>query len=348
MRLICLAVMTSLSATAAQADIVRSGEVWTVAPDFKKNADAREALSGAACASGTNHCFAVNDEKKYAQFFDIVDRNVTPAELIRLLPDAVDGVEMDEIDAEGVAYSAAATAGDLSYFYVIGSHGLSRMAALQPSRFFLLRFPVDPVTGRPSFAFGDSGPAPEVSRTGHLREAIRNAADLAAHAEQKLDRNGVTIEGIAISGEDALFGLRSPCVLRNAYVMRVPLKDLFQDAVPVASTSKLELGDNAGIRDLAKVEAGVLVLSGRSDDERGDQQFTCGEQRTPTSPSPSVWFWSGKDGDEAKPLGALPGVAAGDSAETLLVLEETEKTYRALILFDGVANGGPVEFTIDK
>ena len=94
--------------------------------------------------------------------------------------------------------------------------------------------------------------------------------------------------------------------LENAYVMRVPLKDLFQNSVPVASTSKLELGDNAGIRDLAKVEAGVLVLSGRSDDERGDQQFTCGEQRTPTSPSPSVWFWSGKDGDEAKPLGHFP------------------------------------------
>ena len=92
----------------------------------------------------------------------------------------------------------------------------------------------------------------------------------------------------------------------------------------------------------------MLILSGRSDDDRGDQQFTCGEERTPTSPSPSVWFWSGKDGDGAKLLGALPGVAAGDSAETLLVLEETEKAYRALILFDGIANGGPVEFTIDK
>ena len=126
MRLLCLVVLTVLSITAAQADIVRSAEAWTVTPDFKKNADAREALSGAACATGTNHCFAVNDEKKYAQFFDIVDRNVTPTELIRLLPDELDGVELDEIDAEGVAYTAAATAGGVSYFYVIGSHGLSQ------------------------------------------------------------------------------------------------------------------------------------------------------------------------------------------------------------------------------
>jgi hypothetical protein len=130
--------------------------------------------------------------------------------------------------------------------------------------------------------------------------------------------------------------------------MRVPLDDLFKDTVPVATTSRLGLGDNAGIRDLAKVADGVLILSGRSDDERGDQQFTCGEQRAPSSPPPSVWFWSGKDKDAAKPLGPLPGVAATESAETLLVLEESETAYRVLVLFDGVANGGPVEFTIDK
>ena len=104
----------------------------------------------------------------------------------------------------------------------------------------------------------------------------------------------MTIEGIAVSGEDALFGLRSPCVGANAYVMRVPLAALFQDAVPVGSTSELALGDNVGVRDLAKVEGGVLILSGRSDDDRGDQQETCGEKRTPTAPAPAVWFWSGK------------------------------------------------------
>ena len=83
-------------------------------------------------------------------------------------------------------------------------------------------------------------------------------------------------------------------------------------------------------------------------DERGDQQFTCGEERTPPSPAPAVWFWSGKDGDPAKSLGELPGVVATDSAETILVLGEDATTYRALVLFDGVENGGPVEFTIGK
>ena len=80
------------------------------------------------------------------------ERKIVPAELIRLLPDKVDGVVMDEIDAEGVAYVEFAAPGEQPFFYVIGSHGLSRMGALQPSRFFLLRFPVDPATGRPTFA----------------------------------------------------------------------------------------------------------------------------------------------------------------------------------------------------
>lgn len=348
MRLLYVVALTALSTVAARADISRADEAWTVRPDFEKNADAREALSGAACVTGTNHCFAVNDEKKYAQFFDIEGRNVAPKELIRLLPDKIDGVKMDEIDAEGVAYVPARTTDGASYYYVTGSHGLSRKGELQPSRFFLLRFPVDPSTGRPTFAYGDSDAAPEISKTDRLRDTIKNTPDLSAHAEQRLDRNGVTIEGLAVSGEDALFGLRSPCVSMNAYVMRVPLGDLFKDSVPVATTSTLALGDNAGIRDLAKVKDGVLILSGRSDDERGDQKFTCEEERPPSSPLPSVWFWSGKHGDAAKPLGPLPGVAATDSAETLLVLDESTTAYRVLVLFDGVANGKPVEFNIRK
>ncbi len=47
---------------------------WSVAPQFGKNAEARENLSGAACAPTQppfRSCLAVNDQKKYAQFFTI-------------------------------------------------------------------------------------------------------------------------------------------------------------------------------------------------------------------------------------------------------------------------------------
>ncbi|MER9300739.1 hypothetical protein NKI38_30360 [Mesorhizobium sp. M0621] len=60
-------------------------------------------------------------------------------------------------------------------------------------------------------------------------------------------------------------------------------------------------------------------------------------------------LWSGKQGDGiVKLLGVLPAVAATGSAETFLVLEETENVYRTLALFDCVSIGGALEFTIGK
>lgn len=344
--ILCIAFSTNL----AHADIKRSPDAWTVAPPFEKSADARQALSGAACARGTNHCLVVNDEKKYAQFFEITGSSLIPGEVIRLLPDEVDGVDMDEIDAEGVAYVAASEeGGGTSYYYVIGSHGLSRQGALQPSRFFLFRFPIDPSTGLPTFQFGDSDPGPEIERTALLRDTAKSLAKVVSSAEQPLDRNGVTIEGIAAHRAGLLLGLRSPCVASKALVLRVPFAELFNDAVmPAAQATELELGDNVGVRDLAAVGDGVLILAGRSDDERGDGAFTCGESRAPPIPAPSVWFWNGDYREAPEALGTLPGLGPGESAETMIVLEESDTTYRTLVMFDGVENGGPIEFTIDK
>ncbi|MBY5735467.1 DUF3616 domain-containing protein [Rhizobium leguminosarum] len=332
----------------AQGEIIRSPVIWSVSPPFEKNADARKALSGAACVTGTSRCFAVNDEKKYAQFFSITDHKIVPEELMRLLPDEVGGVEMDEIDAEGVTYVSAAKQGGISYLYLTGSHGLSRQGAMQPSRFLVFRFPVDPSTGLPTFQFGDMDPGAEIMRTRHLRQTISSTEVIAPFAEQRLDRNGVTIEGIAIKTNEALFGLRSPCIDKNAFVLRVPLGELFGDTPPSAKATKIELGDNVGIRDLAGVEGGVLILAGRSDDDRGDNMFPCGEYRASPKVWPSLWFWSGRDQDPPKPLGMLPGTQAGDSAETLIVLEESHDGYRTLVMFDGVENGGPVEFSVTK
>ncbi len=337
-----------LSTSVASAEIIRSPEEWSVKPDFGKSSEAREALSGAACVGSTNHCLAVNDEKKYAQFFDLEERTIVPGEIVRLLPDKVDGQKMKEIDAEGVAYAPARGGDSQAYLYVTGSHGLSRSGKLQASRFMLFRIPVDGETGRPTFTVDGDKPAPEIERTALLRETIRNTDGLEAQAEQPLDRNGVTIEGIAVEGDSLLLGLRSPCLAEQALILHVAVGGLFQDAAPTGAISRLALGDNVGIRDLAKVGDGLLILAGRSDDARGDQTLTCGEERVPPAPLPSIWFWSGKEGGAAENLGRLPGVTAGDSAETLLVLSEADGAYRVLVLFDGTANGDPAEFTVRR
>ncbi|CTQ54519.1 hypothetical protein LP7551_03053 [Roseibium album] len=348
MRLTYILFLIFVSIPPVSAEIVRSSGQWTVKPNFEKSSKARESISGAACVPGTNHCLAANDEKNYAQFFEIEDGNLVPTRLIRLLPKKIDGEKMDEIDAEGVVFVPAQDTGGKAYFYVTGSHGLSRSGDYQPSRYMLLRFPVDPRTGNPTFNFDGNRATPDVERTTLLRETIKTNADLSPYADKTLDRNGVTIEGIATIGTDMLFGLRSPCLAKSAVIVRVPMGDLFKNTVPHATTSLVKMGDNVGVRDLANVQDGILILAGRSDDRRGSENFTCGEKRAPPSPLPSVWFWSGRDGDAARPLGDLPGVKASASAETLLVLEETANAYRVLILFDGKKNGKPVEFTIEK
>ncbi|WP_167378024.1 DUF3616 domain-containing protein [Rhizobium gallicum] len=298
--------------------------------------------------TGTNHCFAVNDEKKYAQFFDIDGRKIEPKEVIRLLPDTVDGVDMKEIDAEGVAYAPAAEANGISYFYITGSHGRSRNGSLRPSVFFLFRVPVSTVTGRPEFAFSEGEPSPNVERTALLRETIKSRPELADRAEQPLDQNGVTIEGLAMEGDSLLFGFRSPCHTANAYIMRVPVHELFKDAVPSGTVEKLALGADVGVRDLAAVKGGVMILAGRSQDDVAVSHANCGQpiETEEGPPAPSVWFWDGKN--EPHPLGMLPGVGPGDKAETLMLLDESESEYRALIMFDGAENGEPIEFLIKK
>ena len=58
-----------------------------LAEEFEKDDDVRLNLSGAACAPTTPKfasCLIANDEKKYAQFFSIVNNTITPLKLIRL------------------------------------------------------------------------------------------------------------------------------------------------------------------------------------------------------------------------------------------------------------------------
>lgn len=349
MRGLAIAIALLFTAGAAQAEIAPSGRAWKVDPDFKKDDKARSSISGAACVTGTVHCIAVNDEKKYAQFFDIDSGNLRPRQLIRLLPDEIQGVDMKEIDAEGVHYAPPAAAGAPAYYYVTGSHGLTRkQGAFSPSAFFLFRFPVDPSTGLPSYPFDDDWVAPQIQRTSLLRDMLRNQAALSPYVERRLDECGVTIEGLAVLGNDMLLGLRAPSVDGNAFVVRVPLAELFKDSVPRGTTKSMPLGPGIGVRDLAAVSNGVLILAGRSLDSEPASQGPPECRVQTMKPLPAVWFWSGSESDPPKPLGTLPGIDAGKKAETLLLLEETTSIYRVLVLFDGVENGGPMEFVITE
>lgn len=303
--------------------------------DDKLKDQPRMNLSGAACVPTTpkfTTCLIANDEKRYAQFFSITGTTLSPLGLI-LLSDA----DKDP-DAEGVAYANG-------FFYVTGSHGRSRTKDKEnESSYAVFRFPVDPVTGVPPFKVS-AKEVTGVESTDRLHDVIRNACVINAKPavddcsikdfhNKKLADGGVNIEGIAVRDGRMHFGLRGPSRGGNAYLISVDAGALFtKDGDLKSKATSLALGENVGIRDLAAISDGILVLAGPTREE---------------SVPYAVWLWDGV-GNSARQLATLDlaGIDNG-KAEILLPLEEDTSNIRALVMFDGIENGGAVSFKIPR
>jgi hypothetical protein len=302
--------------------------------DDKENRP-RMNLSGAACVPTRpkfTSCLIANDEKKYAQFFSIDGTTLSPLKLIRLSDEDKDP------DAEGVAYAKG-------YFYVTGSHGRSRHGdTASRSSYAVFRFPVDPLTGVPPFKVTDKKVV-GVESSSRLREVIKKSCvvrdrqpddcSIKKFYDKPLDDGGVNIEGIAVKDGRMHFGLRGPSQGGNAYLLSVDAKAMFAKHADLKSkATSLPLGLNTGIRDLAAISDGILVLAGPT--------------RSEAVPY-AVWLWDGV-GNNATKLATLD-LAAIDSngkAEVLLPLEEDGSNIRVLVMFDGIENGGAISFKIPR
>ena len=245
--------------------------------------------------------------------------------------DSFDGAdEFKEFDGEGVAFASGSAAGD-GVFYVIGSHGCSRNKdEFRPSSFLLARLPVDSA-GR----FG------KVELTWRVSEALRRAPpDLSSKFGKSLmEDDGLNIEGVAAIGDRLLFGLRAPSRDEMGYVLSVPVAELFApgagEAVGEPVVHELPLGEDAGIRDLATLPDGkLLVLSGPTLDQ-------------PTVPYALSVYDPGTN--DHRWLARLVDIHSGESrakAEAVIVLSRDDEALRVLVMFDGIQNGGPQEYRL--
>jgi hypothetical protein len=282
-------------------------------------------LSGAACVPTTpkfTSCLIANDEKRYAQFFSIEGNVLVPRKLIRLSDEDKDP------DAEGVAY-------EKGFFYVTGSHGRSRKSNKDNlSSYAVFRIAMDPQTGAPKTE-PNAKKVDGVESSSRLREVIEKSKDVGSKFNEPLAEGGVNVEGIAVRNDRMYFGLRGPSLNRQAFVLSVDAGALFtkNDDLKPGATS-LELGENTGIRDLAVVNNGILILAGPTRDE--DVPY-------------SVWLWDGSS-KAAKPLATLDlsAVKKDAKAEILLPLEEDAANIHVLVMFDSVENGGAISFTIKR
>lgn len=99
--------------------------------------------------------------------------------------------------------------------------------------------------------------------------------------------------------------------------------------------NRLKLGNETGIRDLAAVDGGILILSGPVNDQKV---------------IPAIYFWNDQT-DDLRLLAQLeiPEKLKEFKAETLLILrDEKGQPFRALVMFDGAENGGPTEYLVPR
>ena len=245
-----------------------------------------------------------------------------------------------EIDIEGMSISNGNT------LFVIGSHSLKRLRLKADKTYLKNRERITRVISEDKknsifklildYQTGKEKDQNE-RKTIRIKDIIENDSVLGIFTRIPSKENGVDIEGITSDGDTLYIGFRGP-VLRENYVPVMVIED-FKDKSDY-ELRFVNLGGN-GIRDLCKVEGGFLIIAGPVGDGEGPYQ---------------LYFWDGSDSvpgiDKQKEtpislLGEIP-TAEGAKAEGITVMEETSSSYKFIIVYDGLRNGGATLFQVKK
>jgi hypothetical protein len=305
-----------------------------------KGGDAEKAsdVSGIACAPGAlpRLCLVVDDETQGAQVVLLAQDLLIAGDFIPLIDDAFDGKPL-ELDAEGVAYADG-------FFYVIGSQGRARheddaaeekknqARAAATHKLFRIALTPDDV----NLSTGALKTQPTITPSAALATLLQSDPALAPFFDQPLDENGLTVEGIAVRGDNLYAGLRGPVLADgSAVIARVPLAALFDGASGAVTVFKLALGADTlgaarGIRDLTVSGAGFLLIAGPEIDPPKKHKIVAGDY--------AIYSWN--EGVAEKRVD-LPVFSKRDKPEALTILSEDADVAHALLLFDGAKEGEP-------
>ena len=332
-----------------------NGSIWETGAGFrfdKKEGKTRRSVSGMACsvdAGKKQVCLLAFDEGREARYATLVDKRLDPGKESVMLRSAA-----AELDAEGAAT-------DGKYFYVAGSHSAKRSdCKSNPASRHVIRFRLDPSTGQ---ALREPAGNPNTALAGYedtdrlwsIMQALPElqgfvgeqkclGSEPAPEAPTMPGRQGVNIEGLGVKDKRLYFGFRGPVEQGVAKVLSVDTEALFRGGDPKATVTRLALGARRGIRDIVATRDGFLLLAGPDD-----------------SPSSSTagWtlsWWDGKDGTAPLTPKVLAVLDTNSvklrscdkelKPEAITVLEEGQRSFRVLVLSDGMCDGGPLEFTV--
>jgi len=255
-----------------------------------------------------------------------------------LLPDAP-ADKKSEIDMEGLA-------SDGRYLYALGSHSLARrevkpQGSYQKNRQRMASFGPDDDKNRDSnrnrifrLAFDGSGALTSREQIS-LRGLLQHDPILQRFVDIPSKENGIDIEGLAVRDGRLYLGFRGP-VLRENFV---PVLVLKFDRPDEYELRFLHL-NGRGVRDLATVDEGFLVIGGPMGDGVG---------------SYLLYLWNGDDcvpgsgapGGKVTPLGVIP-LRGHAKPEGLLVLTADQQHWRVLVVEDGQREPGGRIFEVKK
>jgi hypothetical protein len=302
------------------------GEDWHLAA-FEESLD----LSCIASAD-MRHCLVGSDESFYIQP-GVIDSAALRIESRRPMP-LIPTTEADkntEIDIEGVAWSVR----DASY-YITGSHGLGKKKGdLQPARNTLFKIPFLSQKGDIDRA---------AIRRASLLPLLEKIPETAAHLRKPLQHNGLNIEGLTVSDGRLYFGLRAPNIDGRGFIISVDPASVFDGADIPPRVHALELGKGRGIRELAAIRDGFLIITGNASAEAS--------KKIPETQAPGpddrfeMLHWNPGDGSRISRLGELP--RNGGKAEGILILEESAAAITLIVLYDGLQGGAPVTVRLER
>ncbi|SHG98723.1 Protein of unknown function [Kaistia soli DSM 19436] len=336
MRIMPLSAVALLLAGAILVPVVAHAQSWTVTGFLhgKKDKPAED-LSGIACEPEEDDarlCLLIDDETQFAQWVTLKGGAIVAGALLPLISDHFDGKAV-ELDGEGAAFADGA-------FYVIGSFGAPRTGAPDPESAARLK------ADSHFFRIVPEGDSWQISDAASLRSIILADPDLKLFADHELADNGLTIEGVTVSGDTAYIGFRGPVLgvdKSKAAILSLPLSTLFKGAPLPAGTEvhKISLGIGKGVRDLATVGDDVLILAGPVGNEKKDHMAE-GAYR--------LFRWS-PGSDQASELLQLPlsihGNDSPDKPEAVLPLGVADGHLDVLVLSDGPENGAPKSYRLD-
>jgi len=277
-------------------------------------------LSGIACLSDKS-CLIGADEGRAVQLVEL-SRAAKTLKVVRTVPLLRSGKEID--------IEAIAAEGD--FYYIIGSHGISKkQGEQQENRFRIFRLKVNRETGEPAGV-----------TTSSLSEVLRSDPVLSEHFQMPLQQNGLNIEGLAVREGRLFVGLRNPSLGGYAFVLEIAADDVFAyKARPKYTLHKLRLGEGLGIREIVAAETGFLIIAGNAGSEPSEKYAEA--ENYEKDRDFSLVFWDGKGPDTYR-IGAIPNTPG--KAEAMTILEQSPDHVTVLILFDGPNQGQPSVYRI--